>query len=194
MKKLPTGLQVTYIGALVWGALLGCCGAYGTVSLVGAGILQRQMGAAEFSDPVMDQALQMQSSMLVIGGIGAMLQLGCSALLLAGGGLGVSGRALGRIVTLVALGAVVLASLVDFGGSLWSMMLMRDMAAAGGSLGADGDRAMAVAGAMGILPGICWTCLKLGFVAAAAAVLLGKSTRDFYSGEGAPGVVGVRGE
>lgn len=135
----PSSVKAAYIAAIIAAALVGCCALYSGVGVVGQFFLQRTLG--EFGslsggpggDPAMAQMLATQRTLAVVTFVLMIFQLIASGSLAVGGSLGLSGRSVGRTLTIAAFAGFGVLTLIELGVGVWSWTQAQAMM---GSLGA----------------------------------------------------------
>lgn len=189
--RLPSSLQAAYVGALVFAGLIGCCAVYSGLGVAAQLYASRMMGDLPGGgDPQLARMMEMQQALAIVSSVSLVLQMATSAALAVGGGLGMTGRPIARPLMLGALGLVVLGVLFDVGIAVWSWSQMSDAYGIGaGSMGPEERRMMAMYGALGMAPTICWLIFKLGLVAAAASGMYSTEAKVFYARMGPEGLV-----
>lgn len=186
--QVPAAARAAYVASVALATVLGCCAAWGTFGIAMQVTLRAQLGDLA-TDPQVSGLLEHQRITTAIGAVHVVLQLASSGALIAGASLGLSGRAIGRSLTLGALALLVLATLVEIGTALWMWTHMRAMMAGIPGAQPTGQEAQVAryAAAAGLAPTACWGLVRLGVAIVAAAVLLSPETSAYYARVGPSG-------
>lgn len=185
----PSSVKAAYIAAIVAAALVGCCALYSGVGVAGQFFLQRTLGdvgatgGGTGGDPALAQMLAIQRTIAVVSFVVMILQLIASGSLAVGGSLGLSGRAIGRTLTLAAFAGFGVTTLLELGAGVWSWSQAQAMMAGmdGGAMN-DGESEMVrMMTALGLIPSACWALFKITVAALGAAALLSPEARAHYA-------------
>ena len=184
----PSSVKAAYIAAIVAAALVGCCALYSGVGVVGQFFLQRtfsEFGQIETpsADPGMAHIIAMQRTLAVVTFVLMIFQLIASGSLAVGGSLGLSGRSVGRTLTIAAFAGFGVLTLIELGAGVWSWSQAQAMMAGidGGAMN-DGESEMVrMMTALGLIPSACWALFKITVAALGAAALLSPEARAHYA-------------
>jgi|GEM_PF-5986676 len=189
--NLPSSVKAAYIAAIVAAALVGCCALYSGVGVIGQFLLQRTIpeyrpiDAPQGPDPALAQMLALQRTMAVVTFAVMIIQMIASGSLAVGGSLGLSGRTVGRSVTIAAFAGFGVMTLIELGAGVWSwsqaqaMMGSIDAGAMNG--GSSVSAQMQMMTALGLIPSACWALFKIIVAAVGAAALLSPEARAHYA-------------
>jgi hypothetical protein len=186
VSKLPPALQYAFVSATIGALVLGCCGFYSGASVVMSQLSVSQLEGS--SDGPLRELLAGQRIAQIGTGIAVVLDL-CSAIALGlGGAIGLTGRPLGRTITLIAAGLVTLTGIAGLVVAIWITASMGDALTSIAPASGEEARMMRMISIAGMLPSACWLVMKLGGVAAITSVLFSAETRAFYERVGAEGL------
>lgn len=188
-RKLPPALTGAFVTSTVLALLLGCCSAYSTVGVAGQIAVGSSFeeGGAPGSDTA--ELMEMHSFATRMGAVQVVLHIVAALALGIGGGMGLSGRPIGRPIALVAFAIAGSDALFDVVIAVWSWSLYRDLMPTGSP---EESQMMSAIFAVTILPSAAWILLRLAVVGGGTAALFSSSARAFYANVGPEGVRGPR--